>query len=139
MKQGKLYINSRVNFLFYENIISTDGKFKRCTGIDKEVYDAIFDTIINPSLPQYCHSKLSFKDQFPMTLIKLRPCLHCTGTTSAPEQKALRIDYVYTAPVQKLYQIALPFTLYRLPLLIKSQYCYCAMLKNKIHITCPDD
>ena len=59
-------------FLSYENIISTDGKFKRYTGISKEVYDAIFDAIINPSLPQYCHSKLSFKDQFLMTLIKLR-------------------------------------------------------------------
>ena len=59
------------------------------------------------------------------------PRLHCTGTTSAPEKKVLRFTYVYTALVQKLYQIALPFTLYRSPLLIKSQYCYCALLKNK--------
>ena len=62
---------------------------------------------------------------------RYRPRLHCTGTTSAPEQKVLRFTCVYTAPVQKLYQIALPFTLYRSPLLIKSQYCYCALLKNK--------
>ena len=61
----------------------------------------------------------------------LRPRLHCTGTTSTLEQKVLRFSCVYTAPVQKLYQIALPFTLYRSPLLIKSQYCYCALLKNK--------
>ena len=40
------------------------------------------------------------------------PRLHCTGATSAPEQIVLRIDYVYTAPAQKLYQIALPFTMY---------------------------
>ena len=69
----------------------------------------------------------------------LWPRLRCTGTTSALEQKVLRFTCVYTAQVQKLYQIALPFTLYRLPLFIKSQYCYCALLKNKIHITCPDD
>ena len=37
-----------------------------------EVCDAIFDGIINPSLPQYCHSKLSFKDQYLMTLVKPR-------------------------------------------------------------------
>ena len=67
----------------------------------------------------------------PSLFVFLRPRLHRTGTTSAPEQKVLRFSCVYTAPVQKLYQIALPFTLYRSPLLIKSQYCYCALLKNK--------
>ena len=68
---------------------------------------------------------------YQMTIVSLRPRLHCTGTTSAPEQKVLLFSSVCTAPVQKLYQIALPFTLYRSPLLIKSQYCYSALLKNK--------
>ena len=35
----------------------------------------------------------------------IRPRLHCTGTTSEPEQKLLRTDSIYTASVRKLYQI----------------------------------
>ena len=34
----------------------------------------------------------------------IRPRLHCTGTTSAPEQKVLRFSCIYTAPVQLLHR-----------------------------------
>ena len=70
-------------------------------------------------------------------IVVFRPRLHYTGATSAPEQKVLWFNCIYTAPVQKLYQIALPFTLYQSPLSIQSKYC--ALLKNKNAITCPDD
>ena len=60
-----------------------------------------------------------------------RPRAHCTGATSVPEQNVLRINCVYTASVQKLYQIALPCALYWSLLLIKSQHCYNALLKDK--------
>ena len=94
----------------------------------------------DPAYPHRIHLQCPFarrqeltpaQEAFNQSMSQVRPRLHCTGTTYAPEQKVLRFSCVYTAPVQKLYQIALPFTLYRSPFLIKSQYCYCALLKNK--------
>ena len=91
--------------------------------------DSVVETVLNVHAP--IKEKYDRANDRPFMAKPLRPRLHCTGTTSAPEQKVSWFTCVYTAPVQKLYQIALPFTLYRLPLLIKSQYCYCALLKNK--------
>ena len=59
-------------FLSSDSLASTEGKFKRYIGISKEVFDAIFISIIHPSLPTYSRCKLLVKYQFLMTLMKLR-------------------------------------------------------------------
>ena len=72
MKQEKNIHKLKSKFLSNESIISTEGKLKRYNGISQEVFDSIFDAIINPSLPQFILSKLSFKDQFLIKLVKQR-------------------------------------------------------------------
>lgn len=46
-------------------------KFKYYTGITCETFDNVFKYLAT-SFPKTCHSKISFEDQFLMTLIKLR-------------------------------------------------------------------
>ena len=59
-------------FMGYSNLKHQKSKkFKYYTGITCETFDNVFKYLAT-SFPKTCHSKISFEDQFLMTLIKLR-------------------------------------------------------------------
>ena len=58
-------------FLSYNKIKINHKKVKYYTGITAEKFDAIFN-YLQPSLPETFRCKMSFEDQFLMTLVKLR-------------------------------------------------------------------
>ncbi len=59
-------------FMRYSNLKHQKSKrFKYYTGITCETFDNVFKYLAT-SLPKVCHSRISFEDQFLMTLIRLR-------------------------------------------------------------------
>ncbi len=62
--------------LTYEGLsLKKESKFMYYTGIGKDKFDAVFEFLL-PSLPKTCRSKLDYKDQFLLTLVKLRLGVH---------------------------------------------------------------
>jgi hypothetical protein len=69
-------------------------KFKYYTGITCETFDNVFKYLAT-SFPKTCHSKISFEDQFLMTLIKLRGCLPKNRPTSFNAKNDFLLYFVH--------------------------------------------